>query len=178
MKHLSKILAVILLAVFLPACSSDNNGTEPEESSAINATVVSVSPSESTTPAGAVIPFSSDASKFEYRYDQIEGNLHVRHTDAAFLEGGGEISVRVNVEENIITLIEKQRGATSNDLTLYDLDYVVSNLPLRVYRVVVIEPYLKKDERPLSFRMDLVASLEGSVSVVRDQAPWAGMAAL
>ncbi|MGB5075220.1 MAG: hypothetical protein WBQ23_13875, partial [Bacteroidota bacterium] len=118
MKHLSKILAVILLAVFLPACSSDNNGTEPEESSAINATVVSVSPSESTTPAGAVIPFSSDASKFEYRYDQIEGNLHVRHTDAAFLEGGGEISVRVNVEENIITLIEKQRGATSNDLTL------------------------------------------------------------
>ncbi|MGB5074442.1 MAG: hypothetical protein WBQ23_09940, partial [Bacteroidota bacterium] len=61
---------------------------------------------------------------------------------------------------------------------LYDLDYVVSNLPLRVYRVVVIEPYLKKDERPLSFRMDLVASLEGSVSVVRDQAPWAGMAAL
>lgn len=175
MKQLSIALASIILMSIFPACSDNNSGTEPA-ADAIEALVLSVVPSSASIEADAVIPFTSNNSDFEYRYDAEAGSLYVRHLNAAFRKGVGNITVRVSLEENIITLVESQSGASSEYLGLYDLEFVISNLPLRVYRVVVIEPYLRKNERPLSFRMDLVESLNGSRSVEREQSPWGEMA--
>ncbi|MFA6232765.1 MAG: hypothetical protein WC824_01085, partial [Bacteroidota bacterium] len=114
---------------------------------------------------------------FEYIYDAHSGRLHVRHGNSAFRTGIEGISINVRLEENIITVIEKQRNAAAGGLRLYDLEFVISNLPLRSYRVVVIEPYVKETERPISFRMDLVENPNGSSEVERTQAPWGEMAA-
>ncbi|MBE0646028.1 MAG: hypothetical protein IH600_18240 [Bacteroidetes bacterium] len=175
-QYLSAILAAFLLAITLPACSTDGTGTEPEQASTIEATSLSVSRSEALTAANAVIPFASETSSFQYRYDTGSGDLHVRHANAAF-KPGGDISVGVRIEENIITVIERQHSAASGSLGLYDLDFVITNLPVRAYRVVVIEPYLQKDQDPLSFRMDLVENLAGSSTEARTQSPWGEVAA-
>ena len=69
------------------------------------------------------------------------------------------VSVRVRIEENIITVLERQPAEADGALGLHDISFEITNLPVRAYRVVVIEPWVEKTQRPLSFRMDLVESL-------------------
>ncbi|MFA6234049.1 MAG: hypothetical protein WC824_07645, partial [Bacteroidota bacterium] len=77
MKHLTTLIAAFLLAAYLPACNSDSTGTEPENTSAPYISRLSISSSESTTAPGAVIPYTDNASNFEYSYDAHSGRLHV-----------------------------------------------------------------------------------------------------
>ncbi len=175
MKHLSIILTTLFLAAALQACSSEGAGTAPEASSTIEATSLVVTPSVPLTAAKSAVPYESETSSISYHYDTESGNLNVRHSNAAFLPGGN-ITVRVRIEENILTIIEKQSAEPSGAVGLYDLDFVITNLPVRAYRVVVIEPYVHKNEQPLYFRMDLVESLGGSATAARTQSPWGDIA--
>ena len=61
-------------------------------------------------------------------------------------------------------MLERQPAEADGALGLHDISFEITNLPVRAYRVVVIEPWVEKTQRPLSFRMDLVESLSGAVS--------------
>lgn len=193
MKHFPAILAAILLSALLTACGDDDSGAQPVASSGVGSVLVSVTPAapltaETVSVAGsddaaiAALPYNATASTFSYSYDATTGSLRVRHANAALRDAGSAasvpLSVRIRIEENIITVIERQPAQADGALDLYDVTFEITNLPVRAYRVVVIEPWVERTQQPLSFRMDLVESLEGAASAERSQSPWGDIATL
>jgi hypothetical protein len=176
MKNITATLASLVLVAVLTACSKYEGGIEPANTSRIQTNLLSVTPSVGILPEGGDIAYNADESAIDWRYDTVAGALLLRHSNAALRNDGQNVSIRIRIEENIITVIEKQREAGSGPLDLYDVEFLITDLPVRSYRVVVIEPYVQKEQRPLSFRLDLVESLTGAVSVERTQAPWGDIA--
>lgn len=177
MKRINVLLASLVLVAVLTACSNDGSGTEPANTSRIEAKLLSVTPSAGLLPEGGEIAYNSDESGMNWHYDTVAGALLLRHSNAALRNNGQNVSIRIRIEENIITVIEKQREAGDGPLDLYDVEFIITDLPVRAYRVVVIEPYVQKEQRPLSFRLDLVENLTGAVSAERTQPPWGDIAA-
>lgn len=193
MKHTTAILAAILFSALLAACSNDDSGAQPVASAGVGSDLVSVTPSvplQAATGKGVlagdaavtVLPYNATSSTFSYSYDVTTGSLRVTHANAALRTAGtnasAPVSVRVRIEENIITVIERQPALADGALGLHDISFEITNLPVRAYRVVVIEPWVEKAQRPLSFRMDLVESLSGASSAERSQSPWGDIASL
>lgn len=177
MKRITALLASLLLGTVLTACSNDGGGTEPTNTSGIEAKLLSVTPSAGLLPEGGDIAYNAEESGISWHYDAVAGALLLKHSNAALRNDGQNVSIRVRIEENIITVLEKQREPGSGPLDLYDIEFAITDLPIRTYRVVVIEPYVQKEQRPLSFRLDLVENLTGAVSAGRTQAPWGDIAA-
>ena len=193
MKHATAILAAILFSALLAACSDDDSGAQPVASAGVGSNLVSVTPgiplraaTGTGVPAGdaavTTLPYNATSSTFSYSYDVTTGSLQVTHANAALRAAGNSasapVSVRVRIEENIITVIERQPAQADGALALHDISFEITNLPVRAYRVVVIEPWVEKTQRPLSFRMDLVESLSGTSSAERSQSPWGDIASL
>lgn len=190
MKQFTAIIAAIILSLTFSACSSDDSGTQPFGDSGVGSALVSVTASAPLRAAGSdgdadgitTLAYNSPESSFTYSYDAVTGALRVRHSGAALRSAAdgtaAPLTLRVRIEENIITVIERQHALENGPLALYDIDFEITNLPVRAYRVVVIEPYVDKDQAPLSFRMDLVESLEGGFTAERNQAPWGDIATL
>ena len=164
MKHATTILAAILLSALLPACGNDDSGAQPvapparrqrprlrhPERPPVATSAQASRPDDAAVAALPTTPLRAPS----YRYDVTTGALRVTHANAA-LRGTGAgtsvpVSVRVRIEENIITVLERQPAEADGALGLHDISFEITNLPVRAYRVVVIEPWVEKTQRPLS----------------------------
>ena len=176
-----------------PACSCDDSGAQPVTSSGVRSVLVSVTPSvpprrhvgagfAARRCRGRGAPYNAASSTFSHRYDVTTGALRVTHANAA-LRSTGARDIRAGFRPRPHRGEHHHRaraaaGGGRRALGLHDISFGITNLPVRAYRVVVIEPWVEKTQRPLSFRMDLVESLSGAVSAERSQSPWGDIASL
>lgn len=109
----------------------------------------------------------------EYQYDG-ENVLSIKHINAGFNCCPDEIKAIVNIEDNIITIKEKEYLYSGGCycLCLFDLDYDISGVSPEVYTIKVIEPYLPEGNEPLEFTVDLSSSTSGRYCVDRSGYPW------
>lgn len=174
MKHIHIFLLAFLLGLPFVACDNETTAVTPHESGGDTnpaGKLVSASACKSGA-AGEGVTFNASSSEMQYRYDAATKTLHLTHINAAFNCCPGTISVDVDIEEHLITLVERESSAECNCLCLYDLEVAVTDLPQAEYRIVVVEPYLQKPDQALSFTMDLVTRSTGSHSVPRNNYPW------
>lgn len=171
-------LILFFLAAMLSACGENNSGTEPENSAGIDARIISIAPSAAMRSDERDIAYAATESGVTWYYDETSESLVLRHRNAALRGDGNDLTLRVRIEENIITVLERQKETAAGPLGLHDIEFRITDLPPRAYRMVVIEPYVERGQRPLSFRLDLVEALSGSVSVERSQHPWGDIASL
>ncbi len=174
MKHIHIFLLTFFLGLPFVACDSETTAVTPHESGVTTnpaGKLVSASACKNgVVGEGAV--FSAASSSIQYRYNATTQTLYLTHINAAFNCCPGTISVDVDIEEHLITLVERESSADCDCLCLYDLDIAVTDLPQAEYRIVVVEPYLQKPDQALSFSMDLVTGSTGSHSVPRNNYPW------
>jgi len=164
MKRFIAPLAIFIISFLVAACDDHTDSsisTQPDYSSASPAIhITDVAAAETLdvpTDGGMVL---APPGAIEYAYDAEEKRLVIRHTDVVFRDGAGPVSLRVDRQENILTIIEEQYG-TEGRLRRYDLTAEIHDLPAGVYRVLVVEPYPAEEQLPLTFKLDLVAGSEG-----------------
>ncbi|MCB2205063.1 hypothetical protein KQI65_09965 [bacterium] len=161
MKRLTRTLAIILSVVVFAACSdnvtSSNNSDTFRSSADSDILLQSVTPSNGESDNSGL----ASAGSIDYNYDPDTRTLYLTHVDALFSSVPGTIAVKLDREENILTIVEDE-FAGAGSLQRYDLKMKITDIPAGVYRVLVVEPNESSDQLPLTFKLDLVASLKGS----------------
>jgi hypothetical protein len=116
---------------------------------------------------------SPDQECIAYQYDG-SSTLELKHINAGF-NCCPLIHVAVAVEDTIITINETETFGPYGGcfcLCLFDLDMEVLDIEPGAYVIKVNNPYVKQDDEPLVFSVDLPSSPSGSYCVRRDHYPW------
>lgn len=121
-----------------------------------------------TRGAGSRAPSNLDCIEWEYLGG---GLLLLDHLNAAF-NCCPEYEAGVVVEGDSITITEDEISGECDCICLYDLNYEIGGLAPGVYSVTVNQEYLRPDDEPLDFTMDLHSSPSGTHCVERDHYPW------
>lgn len=172
MKHLILIPILLLSMAALPACSEEDESTNPTNEHNPGIELQHATECKVFDKAVGVGSLPSSESCLEYSYDFRTRTLAFTHLNAAFNCCPGELAVNMTLEENIITIIEREQEAGCFCLCLYDLDFAIHDLNPGSYRIVVIEPYLKDEDAALSFSVDLHEVPSGKSTVPRVHYPW------
>lgn len=106
-----------------------------------------------------------------YNFDKTNNILFLKHINAGFNCGPGDLYVETTTNGNIITIQEFESMAAANCNCLYDLDVELGGISEGVYQIVFIEPYLV-NEQELSFTIDLTNNTTGEHCVTRKNYPW------
>ncbi len=162
-------LALFFMLSLMAACSDDNGSNAPESTDRPTANILSYSRSEAGNTSDGN---TAGSSSITYSYNAQDHTLLLRHRNAAFNDCPGSLDVDVNIEENIISLVEKESDAGCNSSRLYDLEIGISNLPQKPWVIVIVEPYLTTPDLPLSLSVDLTRTSSGEQSVPRSMYPW------
>ena len=172
MKHLICIRILILSMVVLPACSEEGESTNPSTEPIPGIELQHATECKAFDKRTADGFIAASESRLEYRYDFHSRTLSLTHLNAAFNCCPGGLAVNMDLEDNIITIIEREQEAGCYCLCLYDLQCTIHDLEPGTYRIVVIEPYLHDDDAPLSFKVDLREEPTGNSTVPRTHYPW------
>ncbi len=172
MKHLVLIPALILCMAGFPACNETDESTNPTTVDEPEVQLLDATECKSFDKRPSAASISSSESCLEYSYDATNQSLSFRHVNAGFNCCPGLLTVQMTLEENIITIIEREEEAGCHCLCLYDLHFAILNLKPGSYRIVVIEPYLQDEDAALSFAVDLRESPSGKSIVPRVHYPW------
>lgn len=164
MKRFISILALALVPLFVTACNdgaTNSHSTQPEfRAASTDIRLLDLTPSATPDlPAEGGLVHAPPGT-ITYHYDAEEKRLVIRHFDALFRDGDTPLSLRMNRQENIITIIEEQFDG-EGPLRRYDLTAEIRDLPAAVYRVLVVEPWPAAEQLPLTFKLDLAAGTEG-----------------
>ncbi|UCH82949.1 MAG: hypothetical protein JSW50_10790 [Candidatus Latescibacterota bacterium] len=120
------------------------------------------------TGAFDVTPPNEDCVDYHYNGNNI---LLLTHLNAGF-NCCPVIGADIAIEENNITITEKEISGLCDCLCLFDLDYEIVNIPPGVYTIKVIEPHLMPGDELLEFVVDLTAEPAGTYCVERNRYPW------
>jgi len=118
------------------------------------------------------IPLDQDCIEYVYVGEDV---LSIMHINAGFNCCPEEVKVFVNIQDNVITIEEKEYFYTHGGcdcLCLFDLDFDITGVSPGEYTIKVIEPYLPQEDEPLEFAVDLSSSNSGIYCVKRTQYPW------
>ena len=113
-------------------------------------------------------PPTQDCIKYQYDGRQ---NLTLVHNNAGF-NCCPEIVTNVTIKNSIITIKEVEISGLCDCSCLFDLNYLIINLPPAIYTITVEEPYVKPEEPKLEFLVDLTDSLTGNFCAERYNYPW------
>ena len=107
-----------------------------------------------------------------YEYDGQ--TLSLKHVNAGFNCCVSTLGAHINIEDNTITLDEYEVNPDCYCLCLYDLFYMIYNLPPGEYTIVVKEPYVYGYEgrEEIEFTVNLEPGLNGGYCVERLYYPW------
>lgn len=106
----------------------------------------------------------------EYSYDGA--TLRLKHVNAGFNCCPGEISAMIRVTGNAITISEMEAMAGCYCKCLFDINYLIENLPPGQYTILVDEPYVADGDAPLSFSLHLEPGASATFCVERGHYPW------
>jgi hypothetical protein len=126
-------------------------------------------------------PYDLDCLKWEY---DGEGLLEVTHVNAGF-NCAPEIEATLSLDprsvpggpSGTIEIIEHEISDIADCNCLFELEYALSELPPRTYRVEVSEEpiYLEEGDAPLEFTLELHSAESDSFCVERDHYPWSDL---
>jgi len=160
---------VVCGMVLVPGCS--DSPTDPD---VLDATGSLVSHGEckysETSSAMDGIPQNNDCIVFDY--DGI-GTLNLLHVNSAF-NCCTELQAAISIGENIITIEEAETGEICRCICLYDVEYLVENLPPGAYQLTVTGCWLPEGEEPLVCQLDLGGHVSGECCIERQHYPWDG----
>ena len=171
MKRRLFIAALLLALGALQACNKDTGSINPNPTDKPAGKLIAASDCKSTATLVSNGVLSSGESAVEYAYDATKRTLTLKHINAAFNCCPGVLSATVSVEENLITIVEKESETSCNCNCLYDLDIEITNIARKSWRILFIEPYLAPPDLPLSFAIDLSTSSSGRHAVPRTGYP-------
>ncbi len=114
---------------------------------------------------------SEDQTCIEWNYS-VDGVLSFVHYNAGF-NCCTDVVASVDVAANIITVQVTESGDWCHCLCLFDIDYVLGEIPAGVYTLNIQEPYLPEGDTALVFVIELDGGeSSGSYCVDRSQYPW------
>jgi hypothetical protein len=105
-------------------------------------------------------------------YDYIQDNiLLLKHINAGF-NCCPVLDVDIAIDNGVITIIESETEGLCDCYCLFDLHYMIMNLPPGEYNISVDEHYEQAGDEKLEFTINLVESPSGIFCVERNHSPW------
>jgi hypothetical protein len=162
----------LFLALLILLPSSNCNDKDPAGPGDENPTgrLVSITACKQLQNDGTKISQASNQDCIEYQYDGT-GMLKMTHVNAGF-NCCPQIDTEIRIEDNVITIIEKEIQGMCHCLCLMDLQYEIVSLPPGEYSIRVVEPYVQEGDEKLEFTVDLTETPHGSYCVERKNYPW------
>jgi hypothetical protein len=163
------VCAAVSLAIFIPACDKETP-TKPTGNLTPAAALVGQTGCKAyRAPVGSERAPSPDC----FRYRLEDGHtLLIKHINAALNCCPGDITADIRIQNDTITIVERESQPGCHCLCLYDLDYRFENIGAGTYTIVFIEPYRNESDEPLGATIDLSASPSGEFCVERTAYPW------
>lgn len=106
-----------------------------------------------------------------WTYD-AEHTLELTHVNAGFNCCPEKILTSMRISSDTIYLTEWDSLQLCKCLCLYDIDFVIQNLPPQKYVMLFEEPYVTPPKQPLVFTIDLMDAVSGELCQDRDYYPW------
>ncbi|HLN53232.1 MAG TPA: hypothetical protein VK212_05945 [Lentimicrobium sp.] len=159
------ILFCTILLIFSIVYSCDKKETQQTQPN-INVHLLNVSECK-LLKAGV----SDSLSCIEYNFEPTTGKLNLKHINSAFNCCPGEISGNISMLNDTIILEENESESGCNCDCLYDLDFEISGVAAKAYRIKIIEPYLG-DQQSLDFFVNLENQPTGNWCVIRTNYPY------
>jgi len=159
-RHWIFIAIFLLVIIGLVSGCSDERTTEPGQ------IAWEVVPGAGCK-TGEVVNPGSDCIEYVFS----DGVLSITHINAGFnccTDVGGDIEI----EDNVITITEKESGDYCFCLCLYDVDYEIEGLQAAEYTIVIEELCLDDGDELMEFTVDLISSPSGTHCIERDHYPW------
>ena len=172
MKRLTLLPIILSLFFLCPACSEDEESVTPDAGGTPAGQLTSATDCKTFNGPAVESLLSSSESCVEYTYDAAQKTLSLKHVNAGFNCCPGKLSAAISLEENIITIVEREREAGCHCNCLFDLTFEITDLKPGAYRIVMVEPYRHADDPALSFLVDLTAEPSGQTCVARVHYPW------
>ena len=113
---------------------------------------------------------SEDETCIEWNYS-VDGVFSFTHYNAGF-NCCTDVTAQFNLEANVITVQVAESGDWCHCLCLFDIDYVLGEIPAGIYTLNIQEPYLPEGDAPLVFVIELDGESSGSFCVDRTRYPW------
>lgn len=111
---------------------------------------------------------SEDCIEYAWESDR----LTIRHKNAAFNCCPGRLTISSSLNGDTLLLREHEEEALCDCDCLYDLEYTVYHVPSTLKVISFEEPYLRGEEDPLVFTVNLKRHPAGEFCLVRSIYPW------
>jgi hypothetical protein len=118
-------------------------------------------------PKGELVPPCCSCVEYEYN----GGTLAITHLGACF-NCCTNIYAVITINQNLITIEEKESGGACHCNCLYQLDYEITNLPVGDYSIRFIELCHEEGDEALEFTVNLETEPIGEYCVDRNHYPW------
>lgn len=112
----------------------------------------------------------NDQSCIQFNYDN--NTLQINHYNAGFNCCPGNISAVFQKEGNTITITEKEEQAGCKCNCLFDVFMEIKDLKPGIYKIVIEELYVHKNDEKLNFEVDLRLLNNSMVCATRIHYPW------
>ena len=121
-------------------------------------------------PAGEeTAPTDLSCAVWTYRPD---GVLSLVHMNAAFNCCPGEITADIRIQNDTITIVEREEQSMCDCSCLYTLRFEIRNHEPHAYTILFVEPYVQPIDERLEFTADLAALPAGMACAYRGHYPW------
>jgi len=161
---------LMLLAMAALAGCTESSPTNPDPSGAAGA-VVTVSGCNDATMSGGWDGTPPNLDCVYYDYDGL-GTLNLLHANTAFNCCPEEIYAEISIEDGTIVVREFETNGICNCICLYDVGYLIEDLPPGLYQLTVEGFSLPAGEEPLVCQLELYDMVSGEHCVERTRYPW------
>ncbi len=156
------ILVTVLLSALLFSCKKESSEPVSEND------LVSHSECKDGLKSGE---YEDNQSCIKYNYNENTKRLIIEHINAGFNCCPGELSCSSDINNDIITITEKEESAQCNCNCLFDLNIEIKSVVKKKFTVIIAEPY-RGEQAELKFEIDLNTEIEGEYCVIRNKYPW------
>ncbi|MBN1416920.1 MAG: hypothetical protein JW973_17620 [Bacteroidales bacterium] len=163
-KYLAKyVLSGLAILFFICTCEKENNP--------FGGTINKLTDCKYTKSTVMWTEIMDTMSCIQYSYDPENQSLLLQHINAGFNCCPGRTYFHCHYAGDTLIIYENETSAACDCNCLFDLEYQISDIALKKYHVILMEPYAE-DKEKIQFEMDLISSNSGSKCVIRKGYPW------
>ena len=168
--HVLVPVAVCLLAIpIMSACSDNPKEPAPEPGPVGHLVDVTECKSEDRSEDPSILP--TDRGFLFWSYNVDTGLLRVEHVNAG-LNCCPVYTSTITIAGDQLMITEIETQGLCCCLCLYDFAFEVTNLPIGLYEITVVEEYLESGDPPLEGVIDLTQAEFGTIEAKRNHYPW------